>query len=79
MPLRAVSSQLEMFDENCYILVTMALFLTHLALSLGGEVLLEPLVLLLRGVVGGEEEGDGIPNDSLVMEGGGAGLTHRSQ
>ena len=53
--------------------------LTDLALSLGGEVLLEPLVLLLRGVVGGEEEGDGISNDSLVMEGGGAGLTHRSQ
>ena len=53
--------------------------MTNLAFSLSCEVLLEPLVLLLRGVVGGEEEGDGVPNDSLVMEWDGAGLTHCSQ
>ena len=53
--------------------------MTDLAFSLSCEVLLEPLVLLLRGVVGGEEEGDGVPDDSLVMERDGAGLTHRSQ
>ena len=51
----------------------------HLSFGLSCEVFLEPLILLLGGVVGGQEEGDGIPQDTRVMERDGAGLTHGSK
>ena len=40
----------------------------HLTLRLGCEILLEPGVGLLRGVVGGQQEGHCVPQQTLVMQ-----------
>ena len=40
----------------------------HLTLRLGSEILLEPGVGLLRGVVGGQQEGHCVPQQTLVMQ-----------
>ena len=40
----------------------------YLTLGLGCEILLEPGVGLLRGVVGGQQEGHGVPQQTLVMQ-----------
>ena len=40
----------------------------YLTLRLGCEILLEPGVGLLRGVVGGQQEGHGVPQQTLVMQ-----------
>ena len=51
----------------------------YLALGLCSKVLLELIVGLVGDVVGSQEEGDGVTDEALIMEGGGAGLAHGPQ
>ena len=51
----------------------------YLSLGLSSKILLELLVRLIGDVVCCQEEADGVSDEALVMERGGAGLAHGSQ